>query len=181
MPPLNQPPDRWRDALRRIEDLGFSTVSVSEHLTQGWILEPTAAMMAAADATRRLRVASLVLANDFRHPAILHKTLATIDVMSGGRLEIGLGSGWLARDYEAAGLPLDPPGVRIERLGEAVRVLKGLFADPPLTYDGKHYQIRDLDGLPKPIQKPHPPILIGGGAPRVLRRAGREADVLGFH
>ena len=109
------------------------------------------------EATSTLRVLSLVLGNDYRHPALLHKSLATLDVLSGGRVEIGLGAGWMPSDYAAAGIPFDPAGVRIDRLAEAIDVLKGLFGPRPLTYHGKHYQITGLDGLPKPVQAPHPP------------------------
>jgi probable F420-dependent oxidoreductase len=181
MPPLNQPPRAWRDALRRIEALGFSTVSVSDHLTRGWQMEPTAVMVAAAETTERLRVLSLVLSNDFRHPAVLHKTAATIDVLSDGRLELGLGAGWMRSDYDAVGIPYEPAGVRLDRLEEALHVIKGLFGPEPLTFHGSHYAITDLDGLPKPVQTPHPPVLVGGGGKRVLSIAGREADVVSVH
>jgi probable F420-dependent oxidoreductase len=181
MPRLEGSPRRWRDAVRRIEALGFATVSISDHLTRGWVMEPTAAMTAAAEATERLRVLSLVLGNDFRHPVVLHKTAATIDLLSEGRLELGLGAGWMRSDYEATGVPYDPPKVRLERLEESVRVIKGLFGPEPLTFHGSHYRITGLDGLPKPVQRPHPPLLVGGGGRRVLGIAAREADVVGVH
>jgi probable F420-dependent oxidoreductase len=181
MPPLNLPPPRWRDALRRIEDLGFSTVAISDHLTHGWQMEPVVAMLAAADATRSLRILSLVLANDFRHPVLLHKAAATIDVLSGGRLELGLGTGWLADDYLAAGIPFQPASVRVARLAESVHVLKGLFAGSPFTFHGAHYQLTELEGLPRPVQSPHPPLLIGGGGKRVLALAAREAEIVSIH
>jgi probable F420-dependent oxidoreductase len=145
------------------------------------MLEATAAMMAAAAATDRLRVLSLVLANDYRHPALLHKVAATIDLLSDGRLELGLGTGWLASDYRASGIPLDAPGVRIDRLAETLKILKGLFTPRPFSFEGVHYTVHNLDGLPKPIQQPHPPILVGGGGRRILRLAAREADVVGVH
>jgi len=181
MPKLDGSPREWRDAVRRIESLGFSTVSVSDHLTRGWVMEPTAAMAAAAESTERLRVMSLVLANDFRHPAVLHKTAATLDLLSEGRIELGLGAGWMRTDYDAAGIPYDPPPVRLERLQESLRVIKGLFGPEPLTFRGKHYSITELDGLPKPVQKPHPPLLVGGGGRKVLGIAAREADIVGVH
>jgi probable F420-dependent oxidoreductase len=181
MPLLGLGPSRWRDAVRRIEDFGFHSVSVSEHFTHGWQMEPMAAMMAAASATTRLRVLSLVLANDFRHPVLLHKMAATTDVLSGGRFELGLGAGWMADDYAAAGLPFDPPGVRVARLAESIRIVKGLFGPEPYSYAGRHYQVSGLDGLPKPVQQPHPPILVGGGGKRVLSLAGREAEIVGVH
>jgi probable F420-dependent oxidoreductase len=174
-------PAAWRDAVRRIEDLGFASVSVSEHLTHGWTMEPTAVLLAAAEATQHLRVLSLVLGNDFRHPVLLHKTAATIDVLSAGRLEIGLGAGWMADDYAAAGIQLDPPSVRVDRLGESIQILKGLFGANPFTFEGHHYRVTRLDGLPKPVQQPHPPLLIGGGGKRVLSLAAREANIVGVH
>jgi len=181
MPRLDQPIDRWRDALCRIEDLGFDTVAISDHFTRGWVMEPTVALMAAAMSTRRLRLLSLVLANDYRHPVLLHKAAATIDVFSSGRLELGLGAGWLASEYAAAGIPFRPPAERVDRLEEAVRIIKGLFGPRPVTFRGVHYRIDDLHGLPRPIQRPHPPLLIGGGARRVLEMAAREADIVGVH
>jgi probable F420-dependent oxidoreductase len=181
MPRLTVTPAEWRDEIRRIEDLGFHAVAISDHFTQGWVMEPLVAMTAAVEATTTLRVMSLVLGNDYRHPVLLHKALATLDVLSGGRVTLGLGAGWLPSDYEAAGIPLDPPGVRVDRLAESVAVLKALFADGPAWYAGRHYQIADLDGLPKPVQRPHPPILLGGGSRRVLELAGRLADVVGVN
>ena len=181
MPKLDHSPRRWRDEVRKIESLGFSTVSVSDHLTRGWVMEPTAAMVAAAEATERLRVLSLVLGNDFRHPAVLHKAAATLDVLSEGRLELGLGAGWMRSDYEAAGVPYDPVGVRLDRLEESIGIVKGLFGSKPLTFRGRHYTITELDGLPKPFQAPHPPILVGGGGRRILTIAAREANIVGVH
>jgi probable F420-dependent oxidoreductase len=181
MPRLDQPVARWRDAVRQIEDLGFSSVSVSDHLTHGWAMEPTVAMTAAAEVTERLRVLSLVFSNDYRHPVMLHKSMATLDLLSGGRVEIGLGAGWMLSDYEAANLRYDPVEVRVSRLEESIEVLKGLFAPAPYSFHGKHYQISELDGLPKPIQRPHPPILIGGGGKRVLSVAAQFADIVGIN
>ncbi len=134
----------------------------------------------AAAATTTLSVGTLVLDNDYRHLVHLAKEAATLDLLSRGRLELGLGAGWLRREYEAAGIPFDPPGVRIGRLGEAIRVLKGLFGDGPLTFAGEHYAIEGLDSFPKPRQRPHPPLLVGGGGKRILTLAGREADIVGI-
>jgi probable F420-dependent oxidoreductase len=181
MPRLTQPISRWLDEIRRIEDMGFSSVSISEHLTGGWVMEPLTALTIAAGATERLRLLTLLLSNDFRHPALLHKAAATLDVLSGGRLELGIGAGWLARDYEASGIGFDPPAIRIERLAEAIEVIDGLFGTQPLTYSGSHYTIADLDGLPKPVQRPRPPIMIGGGGRRILELAARVADIVGVH
>ena len=181
MPRLNLSGPAWRAELRRIEDLGFAAVTISDHFTRGWMMEPLVAMAVAAEATTTLRVQSLVLGNDYRHPVMLHKSMATLDVLSGGRVEIGLGAGWMPDDYRAAGIPLDPPGVRVDRLAESLVVLKGLFAAEPLTYHGKHYRIEDLDGLPKSVQAPHPPLLVGGGSRRVLDLAGATADIVGIN
>jgi probable F420-dependent oxidoreductase len=171
----------WRADLRRIEDLGYSTVTISDHFTRGWVMEPVVAMTAAAEATSTLRVQSLVLGNDYRHPVLLHKSLATLDVLSGGRVEIGLGAGWMQSEYAAAGITYDPAGVRVDRLAEAVEVIVGLFGPEPLTFHGKHYRIEGLDGLPKPVQAPRPPLLIGGGGRRMLELAGRVADIVGIN
>jgi probable F420-dependent oxidoreductase len=181
MPLLTQPVSTWRAELRRIEDLGYWSVAVSDHFTRGWVIEPLVAMTAAAEATTSLRVLSLVLGNDYRHPALLHKALATLDVLSGGRVEIGIGAGWMESDYAAANIPLDPPGVRVDRLAESVDVITGLFGPEPLYYQGKHYEISGLDGLPKSVQAPHPPVLIGGGGRRVLQLAGAMADIVGIN
>ena len=181
MPGLNRPPAQWRDEVRRIEDLGFSTVSISDHFTGGWAMDPIVAMTVAAEATSRLRVQSMVLCNDFRHPVLLHKSMANLDVFSGGRLELGLGAGWLRDDHDAAGLAFDPPSVRLARLEESIEVITGLFGHAPLTFHGKHYQVTELDGLPKPVQHPRPPLLVGGGGPKVLALAGRTADIVGIN
>jgi probable F420-dependent oxidoreductase len=167
----------WAGKARRLEDTGFDVLLTPDHLV-GPRFAPIAAMMAAACATTRLRVGTLVFANDYRHPALLAKEAATIDVLSEGRLELGLGTGWMAADYEAAGLGFDPPGTRVDRLAEAVAVLKGLWADEPFTFTGRHYRISGLDQRPKPCRRPHPRLLLGGGGPRMLRLAAREADVI---
>ena len=180
-PRLTGDPARWRAEVRRIEDLGFTTMSVGDHLSGGWVLEPLTAMTVAAEATERLRVLSLALANDYRHPVVLHKALAGLDVFSGGRVEIGIGAGWMAADYDSAGIPMDLAGVRIERLEESLTVLTGLFGPDPVTFSGRHYRVRELDGLPKPVQRPRPPLLVGGGGRRMLSLAARVADVVGVH
>jgi probable F420-dependent oxidoreductase len=138
------------------------------------------ALMAAADATRTLRVGSLVLDNDYRHPVVLAKEAATLDVLSHGRFELGLGAGWAKAEYQQAGISFDAPGIRVGRLEEAVHVIKGLFASEPLTFSGTHYHIDQLNGYPKPIQRPHPPILIGATGKRMLAIAAREANTIGI-
>ncbi|GAA3553685.1 LLM class F420-dependent oxidoreductase [Nonomuraea rosea] len=167
----------WAEKARRLEGAGFDVLLVPDHLV-GPRFAPIAALTAAACATERLRVGTLVFANDFRHPAVLAKEAATLDVLSGGRLEVGIGTGWMAGDYAGAGLPLDPPGVRVARLAEAITVLKGLWRDEPFSFTGTHYRIDRLDQRPKPVRRPHPPLVLGGGGPRVLRLAAEEADVV---
>jgi probable F420-dependent oxidoreductase len=178
-----QPSSAWASHLRRIEDLGFSTFLVRDHLVADFFGDqpaPLVALASAAALTRRLRLGTMVLAVDYRHPVMLAKEAATLDVLSGGRLELGLGAGWLRREYDAAGLPFASPGTRIDRLEETIRILDGLFGDGPLSFAGKHYTVTDLDGYPKPAQRPRPPLLIGGGKRRVLTLAGREADIVGI-
>jgi probable F420-dependent oxidoreductase len=181
IPRLSGPGPEWRDRLHRIEDLGYWSVAISDHFTEGWVMEPLVTMTAAAEATTTLRILPLVLGNDYRHPVQVHKALATLDLLSGGRVEIGLGAGWMRSEYDAAGLKFDPPGIRVDRLTEAVEVITGLFGERPLTYAGKHYRIAGLDGLPKPVQSPRPPVLIGGGGRRVLALAGAAADIVGIN
>jgi len=171
---------QYRDAARKWEDLGYSTLFVPDHFVDH-PLAPIPAMAMVAEATERLRVGSLVLGNDYKHPVVLAREAATLDLLSEGRLELGVGAGWMTADYEQAGLPLDRPGVRVDRLAESLTVLKGLFADGPFTFKGEHYQITDLDGAPKPIQRPGPPIIVGGGGQRVLSLAAREADIVGIN
>jgi probable F420-dependent oxidoreductase len=171
---------QYRDAARKWEDLGYSTLFVPDHFVDH-PLAPIPAMAMVAEATERLRVGSLVLGNDYKHPVVLAREAATLDLLSDGRLELGVGAGWMTADYEHAGLPLDRPGIRVERLAESLTVLKGLFSDQPFSFKGKHYEITDLDGSPKPVQRPGPPILVGGGGERVLSLAAREADIVGIN
>ena len=169
----------WAALARKAEELGYSTFTMGDHLDAQF--SPTVGLMAAAAATSTIRIGALTYANDYHHPVVLAKEAATLDLLSDGRLELGVGAGWMTTDYEQAGIPLDPPGTRIERLGEALTVMKGLFADGPVEFTGKHYEIRGLDGTPKPVQRPHPPILIGGGGRRILSLAAREADIVGLN
>jgi probable F420-dependent oxidoreductase len=169
----------WTELARKAEDLGYSTLLLPDHF--GDQLAPVPAMQAAADATTDLRVGCLVFDNDYKHPVVLAKEVATIDVLSGGRVELGIGAGWLSSDYEQSGIQHDRAGVRIDRMEEGIAVLKGLFAEGAYSFVGDHYTITGLDGRPKPLQRPHPPFLIGGGAKRVLTIAGREADIVGVN
>jgi probable F420-dependent oxidoreductase len=169
-------PEDLRPLARKAEDIGVAVLTVADHLDDQ--LAPIAALMAAADATTELRVGSLVFANDYRHPAILAKEAATVDRLSGGRLEFGLGAGWMSADYLAAGIPLDAPGTRIERLEEALGVITALWTGEPVHHEGTHYHVDGLSCLPVPAQRPHPPIVIGGGGRKVLEVAARHADVV---
>lgn len=169
----------WAELARKAEDLGFSTLFMPDHFEDA--LAPVPALMAAADATRELRVGPLVLDNDYKHPVVTAKEMATVDLLSDGRLELGIGAGWMASDYERSGIPMDDAAVRVERLEEGIAVLKGLFGEGNFSYQGKHYQVAELDGRPKSVQQPHPPFLVGGGGPRVLRLAAREADIIGIN
>ncbi len=176
-------PDAWIAQVRQIEAWGYSTFLIRDHFAPDYFgdqFAPFAALTAAACATTSLRVGTLVFDNDYRHPVMLAKEAATLDLLSGGRLELGLGAGWLQSEYDQAGMQYDPPGVRIQRLSEAIAVLKGLFAEAPLTFAGMHYTINNLNGFPKPMQRPYPPILIGAGHKRMLMLAGCEANMVGI-
>ncbi len=169
----------WADLAREAEDLGYSTLFVPDHF--GDQLAPGPALVAAADATRRLRVGTLVIDNDYKHPVVTAKEMASIDLLSEGRLELGMGAGWMASDYEQSGIPMDRAGERVDRLEEGIAILKGLFAPGAFSFSGKHYTVTGLDGMPKPVQTPGPPLIIGGGGPRVLALAAREADIVGIN
>ena len=166
----------WKEKARQVESLGYSTLYLPDHFTDQ--MGPVAALTAAAYATTTLRVGSLVFDNDYRHPVVLAKEAATIDLLSDGRFDLGLGAGWMASDYEQAGIPFDSPGTRIARMEEALHIIKGLFAGAPFSFAGKHYQVANIEGSPLPVQKPHPPILLGGGGRRMLTLAAREADIV---
>ncbi|MFI5907049.1 TIGR03621 family F420-dependent LLM class oxidoreductase [Dactylosporangium sp. NPDC051541] len=181
MPVLRPPLATWRDRLRQIEDLGFHAVAVSDHLGDGWSMDPLLTMASAAEATTTLRVGTGVLCNDFYHPVHLHRSISNLDVLSEGRLTLGLGAGYRLTDYQVSGVPFDPAPVRIARLAESIAVLKGLFAGERFDFTGEHFRISGLTGAPKPVQRPHPPIMIGGGGRRMLELAAREADVVNIN
>ena len=166
------------ETARTAESIGYSVLVYPDHVVIPFGFAPLLATVAAV--TERLRVAPFVANNDLRHPALLAQDLATLDVLSGGRVEVAIGAGWNRPEYVALGLPFDPVGVRVSRLTEAVAVLKGCFGPGPFSYAGEHYTITEHDGLPKPVQAPHPPLFIGGGGRRVLTLAGREADIVGL-
>jgi probable F420-dependent oxidoreductase len=169
----------WRDQARQIEDLGYSTVWIPDHFGDQW--GPIASLTAAADATTTLRVGALVFDNDYRHPGVLAKEMATLDVLSDGRMEFGIGSGWMKTDYEEYGIPYDSPGVRIDRMVEGLQIIKQMWTEGSATLHGTHYHYTNANGSPRPVQEPHPPILIGGGGKRMLTIAAQEADIIGFN
>ncbi|MGI8807182.1 MAG: TIGR03621 family F420-dependent LLM class oxidoreductase [Acidimicrobiales bacterium] len=166
----------WAAKAARVEELGYATLCVPDHFDDQ--LAPIPALMAAAAATTTLRVGTLVLDNDYRHPLLTAKEAATVDVLSGGRLELGIGAGWMRSDYQQSGIPCDPPRVRIDRLEEGLAVVKGLLAGGKFDFSGRHYTVTGHPGTPLPVQRPRPPILVGGGGRRILTLAGREADIV---
>ena len=166
------------DGVRMAESIGYDAICIHDHLTPQ--LAPIPVLTAVAMATERLRLCPLVLNNDLRHPAVLAQELATLDRLSDGRVIVGIGAGWNEPEYWATGITFDRPGVRIDRLEEAIAVLRGSFAPGSFTFAGRFYSIADFDGQPKPVQQPRPPFLIGGTRERMLRLAAREAEIVGL-
>ena len=171
--------DLWVDLAHRCEDKGYSCLTMPDHFDDQ--LAPVPALMTAANVTTNLRIGALVWDNDYKHPAVLAKELATMDVLSDGRLELGIGAGWMISDYEQMGIPYDSAKVRIDRFVEGLKVIKGAMAEGPFSFSGDRYTITNYNGTPKPVQAPCPPILIGGGGKRVLSIAAREADIVGIN
>jgi probable F420-dependent oxidoreductase len=169
----------WRDLARTIEDLGYSTLFIPDHFDDQF--GPLVALTVAAEATTDLKVGSLVFGNDYRHPIVLAKEIATLDLMSEGRVEFGLGAGWMTTDYEQSGINNDPPGVRISRMAESLTIMKSLWSTGAATFAGEHYTVSGAVGAPLPHSRPHPKIIIGGGGRRVLGIAAREADIVGVN
>lgn len=167
----------WRTRARDAEAMGYSALLMPDHFTEQW--GPLVALTAAAEATERLRVGALVFDNDFRHPMELAKEIATLHCLYDGRVEFGIGAGWMRTDYDQSGIPFDEPGRRVDRMAEAVTVMKGLWSGEPFSFKGEHYTLTDAVGLPKPASIPT--ICIGGGSKRVLSIAAREADIVGFN
>ena len=163
---------------RRAEGIGYTGLVIPDHLLDQ--LAPVPAMAAIAATTDRLRVSAFVFNNDLRHPAVLAQDLASIDVLSEGRLDIAIGAGWNVPEYEAIGVPFDRVGVRVGRLAESIAVLKGSLAPGPFSFRGEHYTITDYEVGPTPVQQPHPPFLIAGGGRRILTLAAREAAIVGL-
>jgi probable F420-dependent oxidoreductase len=178
---LSVSPDRthWVEQAKRVETLGYDVATMPDHF--GDQLAPVPALQTILDATTTLRASALVFDNDYKHPVVLAKELATMDVLSDGRIEIGLGAGWMISDYEQAGIPYDRPGVRIDRFVEGLAIIKAAMGPGPFSHAGAHYTIKDYNGFPKPVQGPHPPVIIGGGGKRVLSIAAREADIVGVN
>ena len=172
----------WADQARRFEDTGVSTLLVRDHFSAGAFgqqLAPFSALAAAAAVTTRLRVGTLVLSNDFRHPAMVAHEAASLHHVTGGRFELGLGAGWYQPEYEAAGIPFDSARVRIDRLEESLAIISGLLAGTPVHHHGTHYPIDGLDLDVLPPRQGRPRLLIGAGGPRMLRIAARYADIVG--
>jgi probable F420-dependent oxidoreductase len=169
-------PAAWRTLARKAEDLGYSTLYVPDHLDDQWA--PMVAATVAAEATTTLRVGTLVLDNDFRHPVLAAREAATLDVVTGGRFEFGIGAGWLTTDYDQSGIPMDRPAVRIARLAESLEIMRSLWQTGSATFEGEHYRVPGAKGFPAPLTPGGPPLVIGGGGRRVLTLAGRYADVV---
>jgi probable F420-dependent oxidoreductase len=169
----------WRQLARTVEALGYTTLFLPDHFEEQ--LGPLVALTVAAEATTTLRVGSLVFGNDYRHPVVLAKEIATLDLLSEGRVEFGIGAGWMTTDYEQSGIPHDRPGERIDRMAESLAVLKSLWSTGAATHLGTHYRVEGAVGFPRPVQRPHPPVIIGGGGRRVLGLAAREADIVGVN
>jgi probable F420-dependent oxidoreductase len=181
---LSRAPDgtarSWAEQARKAEDLGYSALLMPDHF--GDQLAPVPALAAVAGATTSLRMGSLVFGNDYRHPLVLAKEAATLDVLSEGRFELSLGAGWMRTDYDESGIRYDPPRVRVERFEEAVTVLSGLLrSEEPFSFDGEYYHVHEHTLLPRPVQRPGPPLIIGGGGRRVLSFAARHADVVSIN
>jgi probable F420-dependent oxidoreductase len=170
--------EAWAATARRVESIGYDMLVMPDHLGQQ--LSPFAALAAAAAATTHLRIGAFVFANDYRHPLILAREAATLDFLSGGRFEMGLGAGWMTSDYRQLGMTYDPAPRRIDRLAEAIPLIKRLLAGETVTHHGTHYQLDGASTGVPPVQKPRPPLAIGGGGPRMLRLAVREAEIVGL-
>ena len=168
----------WAAKARKLEDMGYWILCVPDHLAE--MLAPMPALVAAAAANTRLRVGPNVLNNDLRHPVLVAREAATVDLLTDGRLQLGLGAGHMRSEYEQAGISYDPGRTRVERLAESVAIIKQLLGGEAVSSTGRHYRVTDHAIHPRPVQRPHPPILIGGNGPRLLTLAAREADIVGL-
>jgi probable F420-dependent oxidoreductase len=182
----------WKNRAKKVESLGYSALHLADHIIgPGPALEATnhplqelaavPAMAVAAEATSTLKVGCRVFCQDYKHPAVLAKEAATLDLLSDGRLELGIGAGWLKGEYDALGIPMDPAPQRITRLKETVAILKAHLEGGPIDFKGESFQLSGFEGAPRPVQTPRPPIMIGGGGKRVLGIAAREADIVSFN
>jgi probable F420-dependent oxidoreductase len=165
----------WITKVKRVEELGYGTLALGDHPGMP-IFSPLIALMQAAEVSSTLRLGTKVLNVTLRPPVLLAKELATLDLLSSGRVEIGLGAGVLSQEDKAAGLPSDAPGVRVEKLEETIHLLKGLLGDGPVSFSGRHATVNLRENLPKPVQRPHPPLLLSCSGKRMLALAAREAD-----
>jgi probable F420-dependent oxidoreductase len=166
----------WRDLARKVEKLGYATLYVPDHLDDQFA--PMIAMTVAAEATTTLRVGSLVFDNDFRHPVVLAKEVATLDLLAEGRLEVGMGAGWMRTDYDMSGIAMDPPSVRIARLAESLEIMTAMWMTGLASFSGTYYTVTDAVGTPPPFTKPRPTLVIGGGSKQILTLAARQADIV---
>ena len=174
---------QWFTLARRAEELGYSTFLIRDHIAPDYFgpqFSPMVALASLAGVTSTLRLGTLVIDNDFRHPAMLAKEAATLDVLTDGRFELGIGAGWLRHEYDRAGLQYDPNGIRIDRLDESLQVLRDCFHDGRSSFTGAHYHLDQHQHFPMPHQTGGPPILVGAGRPRMLRLAGKYADIVGL-
>jgi probable F420-dependent oxidoreductase len=169
-------PADWRALARKAEDLGYSTLYVPDHLDDQWA--PMVAAAVAAEATTTLRVGTLVLDNDFRHPVVLAKEAATLDIVTDGRFEFGIGAGWMTTDYEQSGIKMEKPSVRVARLAESLEIMRAMWRDGSATFTGDHYRVSGAAGTPVPTTPGGPPLVIGGGSRRILTLAGEYADIV---
>jgi probable F420-dependent oxidoreductase len=170
----------WVSKVKRAEELGYTSLQMPDHLGKPF-LPPLLTLMLAAEVSSTLRLGTKVLDNNFRHLVLQAQEIATLDLFSGGRIDIGLGAGYMEKEYWQAGIPFDPPGIRVGRLEESVRLLKALFGDRPVTSSGRYYNLNNYESFPKPLQRPHPPILLAGGGKRMLSIAAREADIISLN
>jgi probable F420-dependent oxidoreductase len=169
----------WRDLARKAENLGYSTLFMPDHFGEGWT--PTVPLTVAAEVTTTLKVGALVYDNDYRHPLVLAREVATMDFLFPGRIEFGLGAGWMTTDYDESGIPLDSPKVRVERMTEALEVISALWKQDEVTFDGAHYQLQGAKCFPRPVTPGGPAMIVGGGGPKVLRAAARFASIIGVN
>jgi probable F420-dependent oxidoreductase len=176
----NIPPKNWIKTVQHIEELGYSTVFVPDHFyTISY--DPTVLLSFAASATKKLNVGTLVFDVDYRHPVILAKTAAVLHLLSGGRFEFGIGAGWSESDYQMSGMPFDKSSIRIERLDEALTIIRSMWTQEKTTFEGKHYHVMDMVKAGELLEGEHPKIIVGGGGNRLLSVAGRHADIVCIH